>query len=148
MQTIDEIKANLERAKKCDAKQQIDACWCSDDCPMCELRTIKTVNQIEHELFRAIASDIPFDRLREICAAEQDKRCVVLPCKVGDKVYVIAHCEDVVIRTAGYLKRPFQVTGLKKKRLYVFSSQTLTLNVTYPISAKPYSSLAKKPKPH
>ena len=28
-----------------------------------------------------------FDRLQEICNAERDGRCVILPCKVGDTVY-------------------------------------------------------------
>ena len=31
--------------------------------------------------------NIPLDRLRELCAAERDGRCVVLPCKVGDTLY-------------------------------------------------------------
>lgn len=32
---------------------------------------------------------IDLDRLREICAAERDRRVVVLPCKVGDTVWKI-----------------------------------------------------------
>ena len=38
------------------------------------------------EQFREITSGISLDRLREICDAERDGRCVVLPCKVGDTV--------------------------------------------------------------
>jgi hypothetical protein len=33
--------------------------------------------------------DISIDRLEEICNAERDGRCVVLPCKVGDTVYLV-----------------------------------------------------------
>jgi hypothetical protein len=33
-----------------------------------------------------IVEGISLDRLREICDAERDGRCVVLPCKVGDTV--------------------------------------------------------------
>ena len=33
--------------------------------------------------------DISMDRLAEILAAEREGRCVVLPCKVGDKLYAI-----------------------------------------------------------
>lgn len=32
---------------------------------------------------------IPIDRLRELANAEQDGRCVVLPCKVGDTAFVL-----------------------------------------------------------
>lgn len=34
-----------------------------------------------------ITKYIPLDRLEAICNAERDGRCVVLPCKVGDRVY-------------------------------------------------------------
>jgi hypothetical protein len=40
------------------------------------------------EQFREITSGISLDRLREICDAERDGRCVVLPCKVGETVRV------------------------------------------------------------
>ena len=36
-----------------------------------------------------ITDGIPLDRLREMCEAERDGQCVVLPCKVGDTVYVV-----------------------------------------------------------
>ena len=32
---------------------------------------------------------LPVDRLRELAEADKDGRCVVLPCKVGDTVYLI-----------------------------------------------------------
>ena len=34
-----------------------------------------------------ITKHIPLDRLEEICQAEREGRCVVLPCKVGDTVW-------------------------------------------------------------
>lgn len=36
-----------------------------------------------------LTSDIPIDRLRELAQADREGRCVVLPCKVGDKAYVV-----------------------------------------------------------
>ena len=36
-----------------------------------------------------ILHGIDIDRLRELVEADRDGRCVVLPCKVGDKAYVI-----------------------------------------------------------
>jgi len=42
------------------------------------------------EQYREITSGISLDRLREICDAERDGRCVVLLCKVGDTVWAEA----------------------------------------------------------
>ena len=36
---------------------------------------------------------ISIDRLRELAEADKDGRCVVLPCKVGDTVYLVADGE-------------------------------------------------------
>ena len=36
-----------------------------------------------------------FDRLRELAEADKDGRCVVLPCKVGDTVYMIERIFDI-----------------------------------------------------
>ena len=36
-----------------------------------------------------------FDRLRELAEADKDGRVVVLPCKVGDTVYMIEHIFDI-----------------------------------------------------
>lgn len=43
------------------------------------------------DLMRALTAlgAIPIERVEEICDAERDGRVVVLPCKVGDTVYVI-----------------------------------------------------------
>lgn len=52
------------------------------------------VNAIKHSLMgKSIAEikefeGIPIQRLRELAQAEQDGRLVVLPCKVGDSVYI------------------------------------------------------------
>lgn len=70
MRTIEAIKADL--AKPFDY---------TDKC------------ELEYELRNALFVDIPLDRLEEICAAEQDWRCMVLPCKVGDTVWIIERDE-------------------------------------------------------
>lgn len=38
---------------------------------------------------------LPIDRLRELAEADKDGRVVVLPCKVGDTVYMIEHIFDI-----------------------------------------------------
>lgn len=67
MRTIEEIKASLA-----DVKSRLPEGYINTD--YCEL---------ELELQLALICDIPLDRLEEICVAERDGRCVVLPCKVG-----------------------------------------------------------------
>ena len=36
-----------------------------------------------------LGDDYDLDRMRELVRADKDGRCLVLPCKVGDKVYVL-----------------------------------------------------------
>ena len=55
------------------------------------------VMEIYHQL--KIYEDIAelcggFDRLRELAEADQDGRVVVLPCKVGDTVYILRRAFD------------------------------------------------------
>lgn len=68
MRIIDEIKADL--AKPCDYTDK------------CELTA---------EFILAVTADLHnnLDRLEEICTAERDGRCVVLPCKVGTRVWFV-----------------------------------------------------------
>lgn len=86
MRTVDEIRADILQYKK------------YEDVPK-ELRkeyneiSLQMIQQEENDIYRRyeITKDIPFDRLQEICQAECEGRCVVLPCKVGDTVYVISN---------------------------------------------------------
>ena len=38
-----------------------------------------------------LGDEYDLDRLRELAQADQEGRCVVLPCKIGDTVYSIRH---------------------------------------------------------
>ena len=71
MRTVEEIKADIA---SCDSSW-IDSALC---------------RSLRCELYETILDGIPLDRLEAICAAEKDGRVVVLPCKVGDKVYEVA----------------------------------------------------------
>lgn len=42
-----------------------------------------------------IGDDYDLDRLRELVEADRDGRCVLLPCKVGDRIYKL-FCGDVI----------------------------------------------------
>lgn len=66
--------------------------------------------ELKCELYEAITSGIPLDRLAAICQAEREQRAVVLPCKVGGIVYNrkgekyfvtgISIADDIVISAA------------------------------------------------
>lgn len=79
MRTIDNIEAEYNMVKNMlpEGTTNTDLC------------------ELELELRQALIRDIPLDRLKEICNAERDGRLMVLPCKVGDTVYVISKCENV-----------------------------------------------------
>lgn len=58
-----------------------------------EPEEIKTM--IDASMEKAIAEikefeGIPIDRLRELAEADKEGRCVVLPCKVGDNVFLFS----------------------------------------------------------
>lgn len=52
-------------------------------------QTVEALTILHAELYLALKGDIPLARLKEICAAEKDGRCVVLPCEIGGKVFDI-----------------------------------------------------------
>lgn len=80
MRKIEEIKADIS-ATAYGTQHQHDAAWL--------------------EWFRVVAQGIDPDRLEEICQAEREGRCVVLPCKVGDTVYIrrysLAQKQNIII---------------------------------------------------
>lgn len=82
MRTVEEIKADIA---SCDS-EWIDSALC---------------RSLRCELYETILGGIPLDRLEAICAAEKDGRCVTLPCKVGDIVYLTIHgyVEETKVRT-------------------------------------------------
>ena len=45
---------------------------------------------------RELCEDVALSRLEEICAAERDGRCVVLPCKVGENCFVVSHTDKTI----------------------------------------------------
>jgi len=49
------------------------------------------VYALQKELCHTLIGKIPLDRLEEICNAEREGRCVVMPCKVGDKIYTLSY---------------------------------------------------------
>lgn len=91
---------NMECREVCN---KMDTC---DECPIS--RAFDRLASIEDIL----GDDYDLDRLRELVEAERDGRCVALPCKVGDKVWIV--------RTARDGKSTKEVFGFGKiKRIYV-----------------------------
>lgn len=103
MRTVEEIKADIA---------ELERRWSRGESPS----NYKSLHYaLKNELRAALTADIPLDRLEAICAAEKDGRVVVLPCKVGDTVYVISHCENVMVHCdddyetgTGFRECPFE----------------------------------------
>lgn len=52
-----------------------------------------------------LGEDYDLDRLKELVEADRDGRCIVLPCKVGDKVYCIqSYFNDAKMRSEKKVK--------------------------------------------
>lgn len=73
-----------------------------------------------------LTANIPLDRLTEMCEAERDGRCVVLPCKVGDTVYIVEN----------FAKTNTEILGISPKSGYCIKECTFLGIVCVDISTK------------
>jgi len=90
MRTIEESRAEyLDCENNC--KHDKDCVFMLSNCPK-----QGSIVSIYHNYLNDIIKDIPLDRLEQICEAERDGRCVVLPCKVGDFLYHIYPVQGVI----------------------------------------------------
>lgn len=72
----------MSRCAKCD--QEVTAGYV-----LCD-RCYKKMDGIREDAIKDIlGDDYDLDRLKELVEADRAGRCIVLPCKVGDKVYCI-----------------------------------------------------------
>ena len=78
MSNFDKLKQTIAMWQKC--VDEADTSHTKDDYE-------HNVRRAKRALLDAIIKDISVDRLEEICEAEREGRCVVLPCKVGDRLY-------------------------------------------------------------
>jgi hypothetical protein len=75
MRTIEEIKADIEKAKHCEKIRNKSRNICKNSpCKTCEFDTV-SICRLNEELLETYKE------------AERDGRCVLLPCKKGDTVY-------------------------------------------------------------
>ena len=85
MRTIEEVLncVNYCMFSKGCTKENYDCCYGDKGLSDCDVRLENDYKKIMAEVKKINT----LDRLEEICQAERDGRCVVLPCKVGDTVY-------------------------------------------------------------
>lgn len=91
MRPIEEIKTDIERCKLCDPPKCTMREGTTSGCQTCKAIPCTADNKLLFEYLKAVKHDIPNDRFEEICEAERDGRCVVLPCKVGDRVWTYGY---------------------------------------------------------
>lgn len=100
MRTIEQIRAELEKERAAYRLSFPPGCGAAS--PFWQKQIKKLAEELSAALLaeraeqariakrRAeIADGIPLDRLEEICQAEHEGRCVTLPVKVGQTVYVL-----------------------------------------------------------
>lgn len=63
------------------------------------------------DIYKEITEGIPIDRLAELCQAERENRCSVLPCNVGDTVYCIGSGTTSTMRVGSVFPSGFIVKG-------------------------------------
>jgi len=69
MRSVEQIKADITKVEGIMGKNE------------------NYTKQYDNELRLALTSGVPISDLETLCAAYKDGRCVMLPCKVGDKIY-------------------------------------------------------------
>ena len=65
---------------------------------MAEFPTIEQIAvEVKDKTFEMIEEEtgVSFERLIKLAVAAQEERCIVLPCKVGDTVYVVGTCKEI-----------------------------------------------------
>lgn len=62
-------------------------CFTQENCTQTAIDRLAQIEDI-------LGDDYDLDRLRELVQADRDGRCVVLPCKIGDKIYTTHHYKD------------------------------------------------------
>lgn len=77
MRTIEEIKAELIQAELSHAAMKAHGMY-RTDIPA-EEQALHRLSELRAEFFVTVANGIEFNRLEEICNAERDGRCAVLP---------------------------------------------------------------------
>jgi len=101
MRTIEEIQKDVELVNKYERLTNIEA---QNTIPATHYYPYYIEGKLfKDELALAVLDGIPLDRLKEICEAERDGRCVVLPCKVGGEVWYIEQRKIVRGVVDGYL---------------------------------------------
>lgn len=86
MRTVEEIRAEISLLEEEEAEAIAD-CAGAEYINGIHYYNRAKIKRLNNEMAGIITNGISLDRLTEICTAEREGRCVVLPCKVGDTVY-------------------------------------------------------------
>ena len=99
--TLAEYVAKCAKERGCDITQESvmdgDNC-CECDCPVAILN-ILGIQAAENNarlknIEKILGNDYDLDRMKELVEADREGRCVVSPCKVGDRLYTIRTIQD------------------------------------------------------
>ena len=82
----DEIEEAFLSCEKCK-KNGMTECWSQENCTQTVVDRLAEIEDI-------LGNEYDLDRLRELVQADREGRCVVSPCKVGDRLYTIRTIQD------------------------------------------------------
>lgn len=83
-----------------------------------EIETVKLALAAKHMVDLETLNNTPISRLVELAEADKDGRCVVQPCKVGDKLYRV-FCGEIFEHRVGSMKY-FAIQGRWDIETYPF----------------------------
>jgi hypothetical protein len=100
MRSVEDIKADIASCEACEKHKSI----CDRKCPICEHIHDSNKDMFENELLCALTSDIPLDRLEEICKADKEDRILILPkCPKCGLVNAWGYCKKYCDRCGALL---------------------------------------------
>ena len=125
MRTIEEVLncVNYCMFSKGCTKENYDCCYGDKGLSDCDIRLENDYKKIMAEVKKINT----FDRLEEICNAERDGRCVVLPCGIGDTVWFKTQEFDIAKGTSKYVIDEYIITEIRGNKYnplwYMVSSE-------------------------
>lgn len=97
---------------------------------------------------------VEFDRLQEICAAEKDGRCVVLPCKEGDAIFTFGwsigreklEIRESVIKHVRYDSRDSEVAASNGEQFGIICSNNKGIGIRAFLTREAAAAALKEPE--
>lgn len=136
--TIEEIKADIKKSNEMEL-------YTLDEC----LEYANEIPKLWLEYYIKVCDNIPLDELEQICQARREDRLVVLPCKVGDALYIIENplsANPIIETTCIEFSPGFIITSNIEHPIRLLQEFGLTIFLTKPEAEKALQELKEGDK--